>query len=186
MCDATAPISLETRRFLLRALDASDEQLFCDLFVDPHTMRFVGAPWTPERAARGFRAARLAMQRRPRRAVFLTLIEKAVMQAIGLCSIQDIDAAARRAELGLMLTAAACGRGFAKELLAGATDWAFRDLPIDELKVRFATTHVLAERVAVGTGYRRSGYATHAGAQLCSWSAYRDSWRGTGAAPRAE
>jgi RimJ/RimL family protein N-acetyltransferase len=167
----------ETTRLLARALEDRDEQLYCDLFADADAMRFVGSPWSREAAQRAFRAARRVTERLAAdRDVFLTLVEKAAHQAIGLCSIQDIDAAARQAELGLMLKPVACGRGFAKETLAAATSWAFRVLPIDELHVRFATTHATAERVALGTGYTRNGYATQPEAMLSSWSARRDSW----------
>jgi RimJ/RimL family protein N-acetyltransferase len=171
------PIGFETTRLVARALDERDEQLYCDLFADADIMRFIGAPWSRESAARAFRVACRAMQGRAAgRDVFLTPIDKAARASVGLCSIQDIDAAVRCAELGLMLKQVACGQGFAKETLAAATSWAFRALPIDELRVRFATTHESAERVALGTGYTRNGYATQAEAMLSSWSARRDSW----------
>jgi RimJ/RimL family protein N-acetyltransferase len=176
-------LGFETIRLLARPLDHGDEQLYCDLFADADTMRFIGAPWSRQAAERAFRAACRAMQRLAGgRDVFLTLIDKSARSGVGLCSIQDIDAAARCAELGLMLKPVACGQGLAKETLAAATGWAFRALPIDELRVRFATTHASAERVALSTGYTRNGYATQPEARLSSWSARRASWcrRGDG------
>lgn len=171
------PVAFETTRLLARALDERDEQLYCDLFADADTMRFIGRTWSREQAVRAFRAACRAMRRLATgRDVFLTLIDKAARSGVGLCSIQDIDAAARLAELGLMLKPVACGQGYAKEILAAATSWAFQALPIDELRVRFATTHASAERVALGTGYTRNGYATQPETMLCSWSARRESW----------
>jgi RimJ/RimL family protein N-acetyltransferase len=169
-------IAFETTRLLARPLDERDEQLYCDLFADADTMRFIGAPWSREHAVRAFRTACRAMQRLAGRDVFLTLIAKAAHSGVGLCSIQDIDGTARLAELGLMLKPVACGQGYAKEILAAATSWAFRALPIDELRVRFATAHASAERVALDTGYTRNGYATQPEAMLCSWSARRESW----------
>ena len=170
-------LAFETMRLLARPLDDRDEQLYCDLFADADTMRFIGAPWSRRAAARAFRTACRAMQRLAAgRDVFLTLIDKTARAGVGLCSIQDIDAAARCAELGLMLKPVACGQGFAKETLAAATSWAFRALPIDELRVRFATNHASAERVALSTGYTRNGYARQAEAGLSSWSAQRESW----------
>jgi len=172
----SAPLAFETPRLLARPLDQRDEQLYCDLFADVETMRFIGSPWPREHARRAFRVACRAMRRFAGRDVFLTLIDKAADSGVGLCSIQDIDAAGRLAELGLMLKPVACGQGYAKEILAATTSWAFRALPIDELRVRFATTHASAERVALGTGYTRNGYATQPEAMLCSWSARRESW----------
>jgi RimJ/RimL family protein N-acetyltransferase len=48
---------LETPRLRMYALAASDEALFCELFTDMETMRFVGRPLAPVRAAASFRTA---------------------------------------------------------------------------------------------------------------------------------
>lgn len=87
---AGRPTGFETMRLLARPLDDCDEQVYCDLFADAGTMRFIGAPWSRVEAAQAFRTARRAMQRVAAGGdVFLTLVEKAARQAIGLCSIQD-------------------------------------------------------------------------------------------------
>jgi hypothetical protein len=47
----------ETPRLRMHALAASDQALFCELFTDKETMRFVGRPLEPVRAAASFRTA---------------------------------------------------------------------------------------------------------------------------------
>ena len=53
---------------MLRSMRESDEELYCDLFCDPETMRYIGPPWTRADAARAFRGVLEAMRATPPRA----------------------------------------------------------------------------------------------------------------------
>lgn len=163
----------------MRPLSDTDEALFCELYCDPQTMRFIGPPLSGDRAALSFRKA-LELTRRPAAGrLFWTLIEKVPQQTIGICSIQQLDARRRRAEAGIMIKPAARSQGFAREGLAALVSHAFAMLPLDEVWLETAAAHFVVERLVLGVGFSPSlaaaGGGEHSGQR--TWSAFRRSWR---------
>jgi RimJ/RimL family protein N-acetyltransferase len=172
-------MELITPRLLLRPMCEGDEQLFCDLFCDPDTMRHIGAPWPRTDAALAFRNALKATRAAPPRALFLVLIRRDTRQSIGLCTLQNVDPRRRQAELGVMLLSSGRIQGFATDALLAVIAHAFAALPIDEVWVRFAVDHVACERLALSVGLvRHPGVLPEdRAANLWRWSASRNSWR---------
>jgi len=169
-------MELITPRLILRPLREGDEQLYCDLFCDPDTMRHIGAPWTRTDAGGAFRDALKATRAAPSRALFLTLIRKDTQQSIGLCTLQNVDPRRRQTELGVMLVSSGRIQGFATDALLAVIAHAFAALPVDEVWVRFAVDHVACERLALSVGLVR-GLPEDRAANLWRWSAHRASWR---------
>jgi ribosomal-protein-alanine N-acetyltransferase len=174
-----AQVELNTARLLLRSIRESDEALYCDLFCDADTMRHIGPPWTRAEAARAFRGVLEATRCTPPRALFMTLIPKDTRQPIGLCTLQNFDAARRQTELGVMLLPSRREQMFATDALIAVIGHAFGALGVDEVWVRFAVDHVACERLALSVGLvRHAGISPlDLGTNLWRWSAYRASWR---------
>ena len=174
-----APVEFSSRRLILRSIAECDEELYCALFCDPETMRFIGPPWTRADAGRAFRAALAAMRATPPRGLFLAVTPRDAQQPIGLCTLQNFDPLRRRAELGLMLVPSGRAHGVATETLIAVLAHAFATLPFDELWVRFAIDHAAATHTALGGGLVRHEQATpeDLSANLWRWSAYRATWR---------
>lgn len=170
---------LAGKRLVLRSIDEHDVELYCELFCDPETMRYIGPPWTRAAAERAFRSVLEATRRTPPRDLFLTLIPKEAQRPIGLCTLQNIDPVRRQTELGIMLVATARVRMLATEALLTVIAHAFAALPVDEVWVRFAVDHAACERLAMRTGLIRHADASpeDLAANLWRWSAYRSSWR---------
>lgn len=178
--------SVETARLLMRPIEARDATLFEHLYTDAETMRFIGAPLSPERAARSFRSALAGMQRQPVERVFFAALEKATNSAVGLCSLQDFDAGQRRVQVGMMFVAAARARGYAKEGLVGLVQQVFARLPVDEMWAEFAIDHVAVQRVMLSVGFAHRGDAARqesGNGQGNAWSVRRHSWSPPSAAP---
>lgn len=171
-------LHLETPRLDMLALEASDERLYCDLFTDTETMRHIGPCLSRVRAVRSFNAAVRANVARPRRQIFFRVVERTSMEAIGICCIQSVDLIRRRAELGVMLRHAHCGKGVGKEALSGLVDYAFRLFPIEEIWVQYQAGHLAAERLVISTGFSPSAYveADENCPAMRVWSAFRQSW----------
>lgn len=170
---------VETARLLMRPIEAQDAALYEHLYTDAETMRFVGEPLSPERAARSFRSALAGMQRQPIERLFLTVIEKATNTAVGLCSLQDFDAERRSVVSGFMFVAAARSRRFATEGLLGLTQQVFERLPVDEVWAIFAVDHVAVQRVMLSVGFAHRGDAARQeskNGQWNAWSVRRHSW----------
>jgi RimJ/RimL family protein N-acetyltransferase len=178
-------MELSTPRLIVRSMHEDDEQLYCDLFCDPETMRHIGTPWTRADAERTFRDVLEATRAAPPRALFLTLIRKDMQQRIGLCTLQNVDRARRRVEFGVMVVASGRTQGFATEAMVAAIAHAFAELPVDEVWSRVAVDHAVCERLVIGVGMvRHPGVLPEdRSANVRRWSAYRDSWRPATPAP---
>jgi RimJ/RimL family protein N-acetyltransferase len=174
-----ARLEFSSERLALRSLRESDEELYCQLFCDPDTMRYIGPAWTHAAAARAFHGALEAMRATPPRGLFLVLTLQADQRPVGLCTLQNFEPAERRAELGMMLVPSGRALGAATEALIAVLAHAFATLPFDEIWVRFAIHHEVATRTAVGGGLVRhaQGRPEDLPANLWRWSAYRASWR---------
>lgn len=177
---------VETDRLRMRPIVAADAALYEHLYTDAETMRFIGAPLAPERAARSFRIALTGMQRQPIERLFLTVVEKSSQTDVGICSLQDFDAVNRSVQGGIMFIQSARAKGYSKEGFGGLIRQVFAHLPVDELWVHFAIDHVAVQRTVLGLGFARRGSAAAAdGAcqrngqddgQGNAWSVRRDSW----------
>lgn len=168
----------ESARLLIRSLAESDLELYCDLFSNAETMRYIGQPWTRTEAANAFSLALSAARCEPPKGLFLALIERTAQRSIGICTLQNFEWPLRRAELGLMLAPAGRAQGFATEALVAVIGHAFAILALDEIWVRFAVDHALAELTALSGGMVRHLQASPVDAEnLWRWSAYRASWQ---------
>lgn len=169
---------VETARLSMRPLVSEDAALFEHLYTDTETMRFIGAPLSPQRATSSFKSALACMQRSPIERLFLTVVEKATRTDVGVCSLQNFDREQRSIQAGVMFIAAARAKGYSKESFTGLIQQVFAHLPVDELWVQFATDHVAVQRAVLSVGFaRRHGAAPQDGSwQGSAWSVHRDSW----------
>jgi RimJ/RimL family protein N-acetyltransferase len=145
--------ALATARLHLRPLMQADEALYRRLYTDADTMRHVGKPWSPERAARSFRRALAWSDDAASDPQFLAMIETSTQHAIGLCGVHPFDAAGRRAEVGILLVSESCRRGYASEGLAALVSHAFSALPIDTVWAQYHSQNVAAEQLFIGLGF---------------------------------
>jgi len=156
----------------------ADAAVFCDLYCDAQTMRFIGPPLSRERAERGFRKALQLMRRPAADQAFFTLSDRESAAAVGLGSIQHLDLQGRRAEIGMIICTQYRNQGFAREGLAGLMRFAFARLPIDELWARVHADHTVVEKLvlSVGLSIGSTTDAYDSDPVMRVWSAQRDSW----------
>lgn len=176
-------LRFETSRLRVRPLEMQDLALYCELYSDAHTMRFVGPTLSTQRAARIFRGY-LQSSPSAEDVLLCAVIEKSSGQSLGICSIQRLDERNRRAEVGIMLKPAVHARGFAKEGLAALMSQAFAILPVDEIGAWVAADHAVVERLVVSVGFaRRTGSETGEPYANHFWFVCRDSWPPRGQSP---
>jgi RimJ/RimL family protein N-acetyltransferase len=136
----------------MRRLGESDEALYCGLYTDAETMRFICPPLSRERAARNFRKV-LARSLQPSGPKYFAMLDKASQRSIGLCAIQQPDAEMQRIEVGMMLKCEARAQGYATEALAALVTEAFLAFPIERVWVQYSPEHPAAERLTVSVGF---------------------------------
>jgi RimJ/RimL family protein N-acetyltransferase len=172
---ATAVFS--TPRLTHRLLCAGDEALFCSLYTDAETMRFIAPPLSMERAQRAFRSAVRLTQQPSTDRLFYALIA-GDGQPVGISSLLQIDLQNRRLEAGILILGAHRARGFAREGLRGLLVHAFATLPIDEVWVQIAVDHTVVEKLVMSVGLVRGAEvaadANHFRTRI--WSAQRSRW----------
>ena len=173
-----AQLEFSSERLILRTLRECDEELYCQLFCDPETMRYIGPAWTRPEAARAFHGALEAMRATPPRGLFLAMTFQADQRPAGLCTLQNFEAL-ERAELGMMLVPSGRASRVATEALIAVLAQVFATLPFEEIWVRFAIHHAAATRTAVAGGLERHtrGRPEDLASNLWRWSAFRASWR---------
>ena len=93
-----------------------DEALYCNLYTDLETMRFIAPPLSAGRAARSFQAALRLTRRRPVEHVFRSHPQDHSRQPVGICSLQGVDLSLRRAEAGMVIASAFRALGFCAEV----------------------------------------------------------------------
>jgi RimJ/RimL family protein N-acetyltransferase len=148
----SAAVLADTARLYLRELAKDDATLYCDLYCDPETMRFIGPPLSPQRAMKSFGKALRLTQRRPAQWLFMAIVEKTTRQVVGISSIQ---LHAPNAEIGVMLCAVSRTHGYGKEITPALIALAFELLPVDAVWLCASAEHRVAERVAMGIGFSR-------------------------------
>jgi len=149
--------AFETPRLRARALAEDDESLYCDLYTDAESMRYIGPPFSPGTARRSFRAALNLLRKRPVEWVFVVYVEKSSGDTIGFSSIPEFGSLAKRLEVGIMLRKAARGKGYAREGLGGLAGHLFAILAIDQLWMECSPDNAAVRKLAVHLGFSPNG-----------------------------
>ncbi|MEO6065309.1 MAG: GNAT family N-acetyltransferase [Lysobacterales bacterium] len=148
-----AALEFETARLRARRLCADDEPLFCSLYTDPDTMRFIGEPLSIACAARRFREVLALMRVDPPEQWFCALVDHKSNLELGLCGVARIDRMRGRAELGVILQKSARRRGLGREAWAGLVEATLGSLSIREVWAQYAPGHEAFDRIAAGLGF---------------------------------
>jgi RimJ/RimL family protein N-acetyltransferase len=174
-----ADFSLQTTRLRLRPMEMGDEDLFCSLYTDAQTMRYIGPAFTPEHAAQRFRQTLGLMYQQPMQWLFLTILHRFTFQPLGICGIPEFDTRANRLEVGILLRPEGRSQGFGTEALQGLADKAFEKLCISEIWVEFSSQDTIMQRISSTIGFT-PGVGLFAIDQGSSsrriWTVHRSAW----------
>lgn len=152
-----AELRLHTPRLLLRPLLPADAPALFDIFGDPVVMRHWSTPpWTRveqglamvARDQAGLAAGehlRLGLERLDRPGV------------IGQCTLFDIDAGCRRAEVGYALARSAWGQGLMHEALTALLDHGFGPLGLNRVEADIDPRNLASARSLLRLGFQAEG-----------------------------
>lgn len=151
-------ITLPTQRLLLRPLVEGDALALMAIFSDPTVMRYWSTPpWTGIESAHAMigrdRTAmacgdyiRLALQR----------LEDGAM--IGTCTLFDLHAPSRRAEVGYVLGARHWGCGYMQEALLALLGFGFGTLELNRVEADIDPRNDASARSLKRLGFTQEGY----------------------------
>ena len=137
----------QTARLRVRTLLEGDKALFCRLYTDADSMRFIGRPLSRTRALAAFHSTLQSIREENGGPCFFAIVPKTSKRAVGLCAIQPVARAAQRAEIGIMLAREGRGQSYGAEAVSGLATAAFRALPIDRLWVQYHPANLAAKRL---------------------------------------
>lgn len=169
--------AFDTGRLRLRGLSEEDEKLYCDLYTDAQTMKFIGEPLSPRRVQRAFRkAVQLTRQKDFRQRVFV-VSEKATSSDIGICGFGLADAS-DRVEAGVILAASARAQGYGHEALVAMIRMAFELPQVREVVVMVNSRNPVTDRLVRRVGFSCRGSVVAARRPMMDrlWAVSRNSW----------
>jgi RimJ/RimL family protein N-acetyltransferase len=167
----------DTKRLRLRGLGEEDEKLYCDLYTDAQTMKFIGEPLSPQRVLRAFRkAVQLTRQKDFRQRIFV-VTEKATDCDIGVCGFGLADAP-DRVEAGVILAASARAQGYGHEALVAMIRMAFTVPQVQEVVVMVNSRNPVTDRLVRRVGFSCRGSVVAADRPMMDrlWVVSRNSW----------
>lgn len=159
MIESSRLPTLHAERVRLRWLEPRDVVALFEVFSDRETMRFWSSPamTNPDEAEALWAEINACFLQRTLFQWGIARVEDDVV--IGTCTLAQVTAAHRRAEIGFALGSAHWGQGFAREAVGRLVAYAFDDLALHRLEAdadpRNLRSIALLERV----GFVQEGYA---------------------------
>ena len=151
-------LSLSTHRLRLRPLEDGDAPALMTIFSDPTVMRYWSTPpWTSVESAH-------AMIERDRAAMAAGDYIRLALQVpgdgamIGTCTLFDLNASCRRAEVGYVLGARHWGQGFMQEALLALLGFGFDTLALNRIEADIDPRNEASARSLRRLGFTQEGY----------------------------
>ncbi len=150
--------TLESSRVVLRPLEDADVSALFEVFSDPEVMRhWSSAPWTEQ-------AQGMALIENVRRCfVDGTLYQWGIARrsddtVIGTCTLSQIDAQNRRAEIGFILRHDRWGQGIMSEATHALLRFAFEELNLHRIEADVDPRNDASIRLLERQSFQREGY----------------------------
>ncbi|MGN6318624.1 GNAT family N-acetyltransferase [Trinickia sp.] len=148
---------LSTARLTLRPLRAEDAAPLFAMYSDVQFMRYWSFPvMTRFEQVVDYLARRMQGSATETEIVWAVEIA-ATHEAIGICSLFDLDAASKRAEIGFGLQRAFWGRGYMSEAARAVVDCAFDMLHLRRIEAEIDPRNGASARILERLGFVKEG-----------------------------
>lgn len=152
------PIVLETQRLRLRPVRESDAADLFAIFSDPLVTRYLSHPaWTHIGNAHDL-IARTTAALGVGTYLYLGIERKSDGKLIGECSLFNLMAQCRRAELGYTLAQEAWGNGFIGEALVAVLEFGFTRLGLNRVEADIDPRNAASARTLERLGFQKEGF----------------------------
>jgi [ribosomal protein S5]-alanine N-acetyltransferase len=166
-------VTLASARLALRPLTTADAPTVFALKSDSVVQRYGShPPWTqPEQALAWLERDRQGMADGQHAQFAICRREDGAM--LGTCTLYDLDAQCRCAEVGYALLPSSWGRGYANEAVTALLDWGFAHLALNRVGADIDPRNAASARALERLGFTREGHLRErwiVGGEVC------DSW----------
>ena len=149
---------LRTARLRLRPLAPADARALYEVFSDPRVMRYWSTPpWTSIDAAQTMVERDMAAMDSGKY-LRLGLEHEGDARLLGMCTLFDLDAQCRRAEIGYGLAHSAWGQGFMHEALRALLAHGFGAMGLNRVEADIDPRNRASARSLERLGFRQEGY----------------------------
>ena len=151
-------LTLRTARLDLRPLAPVDAEALFALKSDAIVQRYGShTPWTELQQAIDY------IERDRRSMADGQLVQFAVVRReddamLGTCTLYQLDAQCRRADVGYALLPSSWGRGYANEAVTALLDWGFETLALNRVEADIDPRNTASVRALERLGFTREGH----------------------------
>lgn len=150
-------LPIRTTRLLLRPYRASDAPAVFAIFSDPKVMQYWSTPpWTDIEQAHAA-IGRDLQAHESGEALRLGIERVADGALIGQCTLFNLSAGSRRAEIGYCLASSAWGQGYMEEALRALVDYGFGSLGLNRIEADIDPRNEASARSLERLGFVREG-----------------------------
>ncbi|MEZ9237163.1 GNAT family N-acetyltransferase [Shewanella sp. 10N.286.52.A9] len=146
----------ETERLKMRLLEVSDESLYISLYTDFKTMRCISSPFQIQKACSTFKTAINLNNAEQNTQLIWCIREKPADKALG---IQSLTIKGDVAEVGIILSRAAHGRGVPEESVKGLIEYGFKVLNLSVIEANSHYQNYATLRIIRKLGFKESHYS---------------------------
>lgn len=150
-------VRIQTPRLVLRPLEPSDAPALFAIFSDPAVMRFWSTPPWASLADAHALIARDQAAMADDTYIRLGIAHRADDALIGHCTLFDLDAQCRRAELGYGLARSAWGNGYLQEAVTALLDFGFDQMGLNRVEADTDPRNAASVRSLDRLGFVREG-----------------------------
>jgi ribosomal-protein-alanine N-acetyltransferase len=151
-------VTLQTVRLTLRPLAPADTDAVFAMRSDPIVQRYGSHPaWTDRRTAVDYIARDVAATAAGTGAQF-AIVRGEDAAVVGTCTLFEIDAQCRRAEVGYVLLPSEWGHGYASEAVSALLDWGFDRLELHRVEADIDPRNVHSARLLERLGFSLEGH----------------------------
>jgi [ribosomal protein S5]-alanine N-acetyltransferase len=153
-----AQVELRSARLRLRPLERADAAALLAIFGDPAVMRYWSTPaWTSTAQALAF-ITRDRKAMRTGEYIRLGIERSGTPGLLGQCTLFNLSAQSRRAEIGYSLARAAWHQGFMDEALRALLDFGFGTMALHRIEADIDPRNLASERSLLRLGFRKEGH----------------------------
>lgn len=158
LIDADRLPTLTTKRLSVRWLEQSDAPSLYEIYSNSKAMRYWSTtPWTdPSEGAECIASIHHCFAAQSLFEWGVVRIEDDAL--IGTCTLAQIDADHRRAEIGFMLRPDCWGRGYMTEAVHALLEFSFRTLNLHRIEADVDPRNTSSIRLLERFGFQREGY----------------------------